>query len=123
MMRGARNSGIDMKTESMWERLGGIGLGSLVPLGPAVPKHLLGAPLSNRARPPMTWQETAGVDIDAALSYKGSSPEFEVGAIWFGRDRAITLGYVQSSTIRRSVYNPLEPAHVKGIYSYADFGL
>lgn len=84
---------------------------------------VLRPPMSNAARPPMTWEQSSGIDVDAAVSVRGHAPDYEVGAVFSGRNRSLTVGYTQSHTIRRKVYNPLEPGHVKGIYSYADMGL
>jgi hypothetical protein len=60
-------------------------------------------------------------DVDAAVSL-GQAPHYEVSLALDSVRREVVAGYSHALTVRRRVYNPLEPGHVKGIYQYVDLG-
>ena len=61
--------------------------------------------------------------LAAAVSFTSSHPAYELAlGIDSARAEAVA-GYTHSMVVRRQVWNPLEAAHVKGIYQYLDLGL
>ena len=61
-------------------------------------------------------------DVRAAVSV-AQPPSFEISLALDGCRRELVAGYIQSMTLRRTVRNPLESTHVKGIWNYVDVGL
>ena len=61
--------------------------------------------------------------LGAALSFSSKNPTYELSLGVDGAKGEATAGYSHSMVVRRSVWNPLEAAHVKGIYQYVDIGL
>jgi hypothetical protein len=60
------------------------------------------------------------IALDAAVSV--SQPRlYELSLALDGRRRELVAGYVHNLTVRRSVYNLLEAANVKGIFNYVSF--
>jgi hypothetical protein len=68
-----------------------------------------------------TGSGSSRYDLDAAVSLS-QPPLYEVSLALDSVRREVVAGYTHSLTVRRKVYNPLEPAHVRGIYQYVDLG-
>lgn len=62
------------------------------------------------------------VQIDAGFSVK-VPPLYEISFVLDGFRKEVVVGYSQSLTVRRRVYNILEKRNVKGIFQYVDFGI
>jgi hypothetical protein len=62
------------------------------------------------------------VDVDAAVSLS-QPPLYELSVAFDSARQEVVAGYTHSLTVRRSVYNPLEASHVRGIFSYLDLGM
>ena len=92
--------------------------------GPAAvaPSSAAAAAALASAAPPLP-AAPAPLALAAGLSFNSEHPAYE---LCLGVDSArgeAVAGYTHSLVIRRSVWNPLEPAHVKGIYQYVDLGM
>ena len=64
-----------------------------------------------------------GVRLDAMVALQNSSPPSVLSISLNGGSRQVVAAYSASYAVRRTVFNPLAPAHVVGIWQHVDVAL
>lgn len=98
------------------------GVASLLRAAGNSPSPATGDPLP-QPPPPVGGATARGtLALGAALALR--QPQFELSlAVDGARGYDVVAGYTQTFVMRRSVYNPLEEARVKGVYQHVDLGV